>query len=94
MMTWTLDRLEHALRAELQPSARPSGTSALGNISTDTRTLASGDIFVALRGARFDGHDFLSQAASAGASALVVDDPAHCWPRRPGRVRDTTRTGA
>ena len=93
MMTWTLDRLEHALRAELQPSARPSGNSALGNVSTDTRTLSRGDIFVALRGERFDGHDFLSQAASSGASVLVVDDPV----RTVGLgipvlvVRDTTR---
>lgn len=93
MMAWTLDRLALALRAELQPSARPSGTSVLGNVSTDTRTLASGDLFVALRGERFDGHDFLSQAAGAGASALVVDDPG----RTVGLgvpvivVRDTTR---
>ena len=93
MMTWTLDRLGEALRAELQPSARPAGTSVLGNVSTDTRTLASGDIFVALRGERFDGHDFLAQAASAGASALVVDDPSGTV--GPGvpviAVRDTTR---
>lgn len=92
-MTWTLDRLEHALRGELQPSARPSGTSALGGVSTDTRSISRGDIFVALRGERFDGHDFLPQAAGAGASALVVDDPA----RTAGLgvpafvVRDTTR---
>jgi UDP-N-acetylmuramoyl-tripeptide--D-alanyl-D-alanine ligase len=62
-------------------------------VSTDTRTLARGDIFVALRGDRFDGHDFLAQAAGAGASALVVDDPA----RTAGLglpvfvVRDSTR---
>lgn len=92
-MTWTLDRLEHALRGELQPSARPSGTSALGGVSTDTRSISRGDIFVALRGERFDGHDFLPQAAGAGASALVVDDAA----RTAGLgvpafvVRDTTR---
>lgn len=93
MMTWTLDRLAHALRAELQPSAKPSGTAPLGGVSTDTRTLSRGDIFVALRGERFDGHDFLSQATSVGASAVVVDDPA----RTVGLgipvfvVRDTTR---
>ncbi len=76
MMQWTLDRLAHALRAEVRPSARPSGTSVLGGVSTDTRTLARGDIFVALRGERFDGHEFLAPASSAGASALVVDDAA------------------
>src|SRR5262245_35438455 len=76
MMAWTLDRLGHALRTHLQPSVKPSGTAPLGAVSTDTRTLARGDVFVALRGERFDGHDFLSQAAQAGASAFVVDDPA------------------
>jgi len=75
-MVWTLDRLAYALRAELQPSARPSGTSALGGVSTDSRAISRGDVFVALRGERFDGHDFLTQVAAAGASALVVDDGA------------------
>ena len=38
-------------------------------VHTDTRTLRSGDLFVALRGERFDAHDFLPQAAAAGAVA-------------------------
>ena len=76
MMTWTLDRVGRALRSHLQASARPSGTAPLAGISTDTRTIARGDVFVALRGERFDGHEFLAQAAGAGAAAFVVDDPA------------------
>jgi len=93
MMTWTLDRLAQALRAELQPSAMPSGSAALGNVSTDTRSIAPGDIFVALRGERFDGHDFLAQAVGAGASALVVDDPLRTagLSRPIFAVNDTTR---
>jgi UDP-N-acetylmuramoyl-tripeptide--D-alanyl-D-alanine ligase len=93
MMNWTLERLGQALRDELQPSAPPSGQAPLGGVSTDTRSISKGDVFVALRGERFDGHDFLDQAVGAGASALVVDDPA----RAAGRglpvfaVRDTTR---
>lgn len=75
-LQWTLDRLAQALRAHLQPSARAAGSVPLGGVSTDTRIIASGDIFVALRGDRFDGHDFLAHAVSAGASALVVDDAA------------------
>ena len=50
MMAWTLDRLGHALKGQLQPSVKPSGTAPLGAISTDTRTLKQGDVFVALRG--------------------------------------------
>ncbi len=42
-------------------------------IVTDTRTLRPGDAFLALRGERFDGHDFAEQAVEAGAAALVLD---------------------
>jgi UDP-N-acetylmuramoyl-tripeptide--D-alanyl-D-alanine ligase len=42
-------------------------------VSTDTRTLRPGDLFVALRGERFDGHGFLAQAGEAGAVAAMVD---------------------
>jgi UDP-N-acetylmuramoyl-tripeptide--D-alanyl-D-alanine ligase len=46
-------------------------------VATDTRTLEPGDLFVALRGERFDGHDFVSQALAAGAvGAMVADDRA------------------
>lgn len=74
-MHWTLERVGRALAGELALPAPPAGTRDLGSVSTDTRTLASGDIFVALRGERFDGHDFLAQAAQSGAAALIVDDP-------------------
>ncbi len=42
-------------------------------ISTDSRTLTHGEVFVALRGDRFDGHQFVEQVALQGASAIVVD---------------------
>jgi UDP-N-acetylmuramoyl-tripeptide--D-alanyl-D-alanine ligase len=45
------------------------------HISTDTRALGRGDCFIALRGPRFDGHEFISDAASRGASAAVVSNP-------------------
>ena len=43
-----------------------------GGVSTDTRTIGEGSLFVALEGERFDAHDFLAQAVDAGASGLVV----------------------
>jgi len=43
------------------------------SVSTDTRTLQRGALFVALRGERFDGHDFVRQALENGASAAMVD---------------------
>ncbi|RMJ05356.1 UDP-N-acetylmuramoyl-tripeptide--D-alanyl-D-alanine ligase [Marinobacter litoralis] len=42
-------------------------------VSTDTRAVGGGQLFVALRGERFDGHEFLEQARSQGAVAAVVD---------------------
>ena len=44
-----------------------------GGVSTDTRTLRPADLFVALRGERFDGHGFLQNAAAAQAAAAIVD---------------------
>ena len=41
---------------------------------TDTRTIQRGDLFVALDGERFDGHDFIAPAVAAGAAAVVVTD--------------------
>lgn len=41
-------------------------------VSTDTRTLAPGDLFVALRGERFDAHDFVPEALARGACAAMV----------------------
>ena len=43
--------------------------------STDTRTIEPGDTFVALRGERFDGHDFAAEAVRRGAAMLVVERP-------------------
>ncbi|MCC8537763.1 UDP-N-acetylmuramoyl-tripeptide--D-alanyl-D-alanine ligase [Xanthomonas axonopodis pv. poinsettiicola] len=43
---------------------------AVGN---DTRTLGSGSLYVALRGERFDGHDFAADAVARGASAVLVE---------------------
>ena len=42
-------------------------------ISTDTRTIEPGDVFVALRGEQFDGHNYIDRAVRAGAAAVLVD---------------------
>jgi UDP-N-acetylmuramoyl-tripeptide--D-alanyl-D-alanine ligase len=42
-------------------------------VHSDTRTLQPGDLFVALRGERFDAHDFLAQARAAGAAAAIAE---------------------
>lgn len=68
MSFWTLDRVSEAL------GGGPGGAAALTSVSTDTRTIEAGSVFVALRGERFDGHQFVREAVAAGAAALVVDD--------------------
>ncbi len=47
---------------------------AIDGITTDTRNVAAGDLFVALRGERFDGHAFVTAARDHGARAAVVQD--------------------
>ncbi|MDR9439371.1 MAG: UDP-N-acetylmuramoyl-tripeptide--D-alanyl-D-alanine ligase [Halomonas sp.] len=54
----------------------PAEDLPIGAIVTDTRRLAPGALFVALKGERFDAHDFLVQAREAGAVAAVVEGTA------------------
>ena len=56
------------------PSARVVGDGAVrfNRVHTDTRTLQSGDLFVALKGDNFDAHDFLQQARAKGAVAAIA----------------------
>jgi len=50
----------------------PPLREGVSGVSIDSRTLRAGDLFVALPGARFDGHDFVVAALQAGASGAVV----------------------
>ncbi|MEP7138675.1 MAG: bifunctional UDP-N-acetylmuramoyl-L-alanyl-D-glutamate--2,6-diaminopimelate ligase MurE/UDP-N-acetylmuramoyl-tripeptide--D-alanyl-D-alanine ligase MurF [Caldimonas sp.] len=61
--------------AQLLPAARPVGAAATAvmRVHSDTRSIAPGDLFVALRGERFDAHDFLAEAKAAGAVAALVE---------------------
>ena len=49
------------------------GGVAFARVHSDTRSLRAGDLFVALRGERFDAHDFLAQARQAGAVAALAE---------------------
>ncbi|MFT3859438.1 MAG: UDP-N-acetylmuramoyl-tripeptide--D-alanyl-D-alanine ligase [Aquabacterium sp.] len=62
------------LAHQLLPGSVLHGDPAtpIARVHTDTRTLQSGDLFIALRGERFDAHDFLPQAASSGAAAVIA----------------------
>ena len=45
----------------------------IAGISIDSRTIASGELFLAIRGDRFDGHDFIQAAISRGAAGAIVE---------------------
>ena len=85
---WTLDRVAAALAAGRRADTRRrrhagaystprvvAGSASLRGVATDSRTAGDGDIFVALDGERFDGHDFLAAAVRQGAGAVVVSRP-------------------
>ncbi|MCA1988687.1 MAG: Mur ligase domain-containing protein, partial [Desulfarculus sp.] len=50
----------------------PCPDEPLAGVSTDSRAIAPGQLFVALAGPNFDGHDFVPQALAAGAAAALV----------------------
>lgn len=85
MTFWELESLRSRLNGSwLRPPGAGSVT-AMG-VSTDSRAVMPGQVFIALRGERMDGHDYLGQAASSGAALLVVDDP--------GKIPHDLRPGA
>jgi UDP-N-acetylmuramoyl-tripeptide--D-alanyl-D-alanine ligase len=68
---WTLDRIADALAGQSTGSL-PRGSAHVHGITTDTRKIGKGDVFLALKGERFDGHDYLRDAVRDGASGLIV----------------------
>src|SRR5204863_10071067 len=64
--TWTSDEVGAALGVPAPANL------TFAAISTDTRHLAPDTLFVALKGEKFDAHDFLEQAKAGGATAAVV----------------------
>lgn len=68
MSMMRLSEAARAIRAELRGEDREFEA-----VSTDTRALTRRALFVALRGNRYDGHEFIAQAAASGAAAAMVD---------------------
>jgi hypothetical protein len=61
------------LARAIEGAATDSAGTRIESVSTDSRTLSAGALFVALRGPRFDGHDYVQQARQRGAAALMVE---------------------
>lgn len=71
--SWILSAIATAAHGKLM-----GADAQIQGISTDSRQLASGQVFVALTGERFDGHDFIEQACQQGVSAVVVSKDLEC----------------
>ena len=61
------------IEAARMVGGRAIGDAGFTGVSSDSRSVARGELFVALRGERFDGHAFLATAASRGAAAALID---------------------
>lgn len=70
MIDWQLNEFVRYSQGELVGENR-----SFSSVSTDTRTLRQGALFVALTGPNFDGHDFVAAAAERGAAAALVQRP-------------------
>jgi UDP-N-acetylmuramoyl-tripeptide--D-alanyl-D-alanine ligase len=70
--------------ARLVDAGADLSTVAFARVHTDTRTIEPGDLFVALRGERFDGNDFLAEARARGAVAAICQGDAEAPLRRAG----------
>ncbi|MCL0032524.1 UDP-N-acetylmuramoyl-tripeptide--D-alanyl-D-alanine ligase [Peptococcaceae bacterium] len=69
MKNFTLEEITLAVDGELMQGDK---NKTVSSVSIDTRTLKKGDLFFALRGTKYDAHEFLEQAVEKGASGLVV----------------------
>ena len=65
----TVGELARVVAAEV----RGDGRVGFSSVSTDSRTLSAGALFVALAGERFDGHDYVARASENGAVAALVE---------------------
>jgi murE/murF fusion protein len=93
LTSWRFEGLLLATGGALKTGgAEVTGGVTLGSVVTDSRKVGAGDIFVALAGEQFDGHDFLEQVAAAGAGCLVVrrDTQAEKLPALPCLLVDDT----
>jgi UDP-N-acetylmuramoyl-tripeptide--D-alanyl-D-alanine ligase len=66
---WTLGRVNELVQGEI---LRGDGHLCLRGVATDSRAVRPGELFVAVRGERHDGHDYVADAAAKGAAAAVV----------------------
>jgi UDP-N-acetylmuramoyl-tripeptide--D-alanyl-D-alanine ligase len=87
MIPLTLDEILHAVSGRAPEDLQPVSVTG---VSIDSRTCRAGDVFFAIAGDRFDGHDFVDDALQAGAVAAVVHRELAASGQPIIRVEDTT----
>lgn len=73
MSFWELENIKSAVGGSWLARPDPAQRATPTGISIDSRTLLNGQAFIAIRGDRTDGHEYLASAAKSGASLLIVD---------------------
>lgn len=66
------------------------GNIMVNSVSADTRTISPGSLFVAIRGERFDGHDYIREALDKGASLVLAEKGASIDPDIPAVYAENT----
>jgi UDP-N-acetylmuramoyl-tripeptide--D-alanyl-D-alanine ligase len=70
---WTIGMLQLSAAAALLQTEYSGADRFISGVSSDSRAIQAGDLFIALRGPNFDGHDFVPSALAAGAAAAMVE---------------------
>lgn len=92
---FTIPEILQATRGTLIKKGSPA-LKAIRGVSIDSRTLCPEELFIAIEGDRFDGHDFIAQAIEKKASVLIVSKRKFSFPKNSSYppvvlVKDTTK---
>lgn len=72
---WTLESLKSSVSGEMVGPIDSDHKVRFSSVSTDSRTIQSGGLYIAIKGENFDGHDFIAQAIQQGAAAVMLSEP-------------------
>lgn len=72
---WNLNDLAEATQGELLVELLGTESVEFDSVSTDTRSLQAGALYIAIKGERFDGHEFIAEAVRQGAVAVLISEP-------------------
>lgn len=93
MALFTVEELREVISVKvLAGDPSPSAKRRIRHIGTDSRSIRRGDLFVALRGERFDGHEFVPAVLAKGAAGAIVHDEYRLPQGKGTALKSTGRT--